>query len=54
MFIIYFIVTIFCYRTNYIHFHILKDMKQHSEIIDIIYEKANKFEQLNIVICKFF
>ncbi|XP_060857350.1 dynein heavy chain-like protein 2 [Metopolophium dirhodum] len=37
-------------RLNYIHLRTLKDMKQHSEIIDIICEKANNFEQFNIVI----
>lgn len=37
-------------RLNYIHLRTLNDMKQHSEIIDIICEKANKFEQLNIII----
>ncbi|XP_022163307.1 uncharacterized protein LOC111028850 [Myzus persicae] len=37
-------------RLNYIHLRTLKDMKQHSEIIDIICEKANNFEQFNLVI----
>ncbi|XP_026819663.1 uncharacterized protein LOC113558414 [Rhopalosiphum maidis] len=37
-------------RLNFIHLRTLKDMKQHSEIIDIICEKAKKFEQINIVI----
>ncbi|KAL5238224.1 hypothetical protein ACI65C_005634 [Semiaphis heraclei] len=37
-------------RLNYIHLRTLKDMKQHSEIIDIICEKANNFEQFSMVI----
>lgn len=45
---------IFYSRLNYIHLRTLKDMKQHSEIIDIICEKANNFEQFNLVICEFF
>ncbi|CAH1732833.1 unnamed protein product [Aphis gossypii] len=37
-------------KINFIHLRTLKDMKQHTEIIDIICEKAKKFEQFNIVI----
>lgn len=44
---------IFCSRLNFIHLRTLKNMKQHTEIIDIICEKAKKFEQFNIVICEF-
>ncbi|XP_025207495.1 interaptin-like [Melanaphis sacchari] len=37
-------------RLSFIHLRTLKDMKQHSEIIDIICEKAKQFEQFNLVI----
>lgn len=42
----------FCFRTNVLNFWTLKNIKQHTEIVNFISEISTKFEKLNNAMCK--